>query len=56
MIVSKPAIVFHASQTFFNFLALCCFASAAAFQAKWHVGPCEWSPSSERAARGTGVY
>ncbi|KAL4247963.1 hypothetical protein ABKN59_008937 [Abortiporus biennis] len=39
MIVSKPTIVFHASQIFFNFLAMCCFASAAAFQAKWHVGP-----------------
>ncbi|KAH8094451.1 hypothetical protein BXZ70DRAFT_358163 [Cristinia sonorae] len=39
MIVSKPAIVFHASQTFFNFLALCCFASAAAFQARFGVGP-----------------
>ncbi|THH27392.1 hypothetical protein EUX98_g6794 [Antrodiella citrinella] len=39
MIVSKPTIVFHASQVFFNFLALCCFASAAAFQSKWHVGP-----------------
>jgi len=39
MIVSKPTIVFHASQVFFNFLALCCFASCAAFQAKWDVGP-----------------
>ncbi|KAI0926273.1 hypothetical protein AcV5_008775 [Taiwanofungus camphoratus] len=39
MIVSKPAIVFHASQAFFNFLAMCCFASVASFQAKWHVGP-----------------
>ncbi|KZT73498.1 hypothetical protein DAEQUDRAFT_662025 [Daedalea quercina L-15889] len=39
MIVSKPAIIFHASQAFFNFLAMCCFASVAAFQAKWNVGP-----------------
>jgi len=39
MIVSKPAIVFHAAETFFSFLALCCFASVAAFQAKWGVGP-----------------
>lgn len=41
MIVSKPAIIFHTSQVFFNFLAMCCFASVAAFQAKWGVGPCE---------------
>ena len=40
MIVSKPTIVFHASQVFFNFLAMACFASVAAFQAKWKVGPC----------------
>ncbi|KAA1467359.1 hypothetical protein DENSPDRAFT_832379 [Dentipellis sp. KUC8613] len=39
MIVSKKAIVFHTSQVFFNFLAMCCFASVAAFQAKFHVGP-----------------
>ncbi|KAJ7220024.1 hypothetical protein GGX14DRAFT_532741 [Mycena pura] len=39
MIVSKPTIVFHTSQIFFNFLAMCCFASVAAFQAKWHIGP-----------------
>ncbi|CCL98395.1 uncharacterized protein FIBRA_00390 [Fibroporia radiculosa] len=39
MIVSKPAIIFHASQSFFNFLAMCCFASVASFQAKWKVGP-----------------
>lgn len=39
MIISKPAIVFHASQIFFNFLAMACFASVAAFQAKWNVGP-----------------
>ncbi|KZT06022.1 uncharacterized protein LAESUDRAFT_654232 [Laetiporus sulphureus 93-53] len=39
MIVHKPAIIFHASQAFFNFLAMCCFASVAAFQARWHVGP-----------------
>lgn len=40
MIVSKPAIVCHASEIFFSFLALCCFASVAGFQAKWGVGPC----------------
>ncbi|EEB88397.1 hypothetical protein MPER_13786, partial [Moniliophthora perniciosa FA553] len=39
MIISKPAIVFHASQIFFNFLAMACFASVAAFQSKWDVGP-----------------
>ncbi|KAJ4479928.1 hypothetical protein J3R30DRAFT_2556577 [Lentinula aciculospora] len=39
MIISKPAIVFHVSQIFFNFLAMACFASVAAFQAKWGVGP-----------------
>lgn len=39
MIVSKPAIIFHTSQIFFNFLAMCCFASVAAFQARWGVGP-----------------
>ena len=40
MIVSKPTIIFHTSQVFFNFLALCCFCSCAAFQAKWKIGPC----------------
>ncbi|KAF5370461.1 hypothetical protein D9615_009776 [Tricholomella constricta] len=39
MIVSKPTIVFHSSQIFFNFLAMACFASVAAFQARWKVGP-----------------
>ncbi|KAK0469956.1 uncharacterized protein EV420DRAFT_1258036 [Desarmillaria tabescens] len=39
MIISKPAIVFHASQIFFNFLAMACFASVASFQAKYGVGP-----------------
>ncbi|KAF9048486.1 hypothetical protein BJ165DRAFT_1414320 [Panaeolus papilionaceus] len=39
MIVSKPVIVLHSLQIFFNFLAMCCFASAASFQAKWKVGP-----------------
>ncbi|OBZ72337.1 hypothetical protein A0H81_07509 [Grifola frondosa] len=39
MIVSKPAIIFHLSQVFFNFLAMCCMASVASFQAKWGVGP-----------------
>ncbi|KAK0193619.1 hypothetical protein F5146DRAFT_1031459 [Armillaria mellea] len=39
MIISKPAIVFHASQIFFNFLAMACFASVASFQAKYDVGP-----------------
>ena len=46
MIVPKTTIVFHASQVFFNFLAMCCFASVAAFQAKWKVGPCTYHPSS----------
>ncbi|KAJ7593551.1 hypothetical protein C8J56DRAFT_931339 [Mycena floridula] len=39
MIVPKTTIVFHASQIFFNFLAMACFASVASFQAKFHVGP-----------------
>ncbi|KAF8958340.1 hypothetical protein BDZ97DRAFT_1668694 [Flammula alnicola] len=39
MIVSKPTIVLHASQIFFNFLAMACFAGVASFQAKWGVGP-----------------
>lgn len=39
MIVPKAIIVFHTSQIFFNFLAMACFASVAAFQAKWHIGP-----------------
>ncbi|KAI0788027.1 hypothetical protein C8Q74DRAFT_1255423 [Fomes fomentarius] len=39
MIVSKPAIVFHVSQVFFNFLAMCTMAGAASFQARHHVGP-----------------
>ncbi|KAG7089632.1 hypothetical protein E1B28_011295 [Marasmius oreades] len=39
MIISKPAVVFHTSQVFFNFLAMACFASVAAFQGKWGVGP-----------------
>src|SRR6267154_1928135 len=43
MIVSKPAIIFHISQIFFNFLAMACFASVASFQAKWKIGPCECS-------------
>lgn len=40
MIVSKPAIIFHSSQAFLSFLAMCCFASVASFQAKHGVGPC----------------
>jgi hypothetical protein len=39
MIVSKPAIICHTSQAFFLFLAMCCFASVASFQAKFHIGP-----------------
>jgi len=39
LIISKPAIVFHAFQIFFVFLAMCCFAAVASFQAKWGVGP-----------------
>lgn len=40
MIVSKPAIVAHSGQIFFNFLSMACYASVAAFQAKHGVGPC----------------
>ncbi|KAJ8590458.1 hypothetical protein M405DRAFT_736800 [Rhizopogon salebrosus TDB-379] len=39
MIISRPAIIFHTSQIFFNFLAMACFASVASFQAKWKIGP-----------------
>ncbi|KDQ14275.1 hypothetical protein BOTBODRAFT_32748 [Botryobasidium botryosum FD-172 SS1] len=39
MPISKPAIVFHTLQIFFTFLAMCCFANLAAFQAKWKIGP-----------------
>ncbi|KAG1723365.1 uncharacterized protein EDB91DRAFT_1173052 [Suillus paluster] len=39
MIISKPAIIFHISQIFFNFLAMACFASVASFQATWKIGP-----------------
>jgi len=39
MPISKPAIVFHTLQIFFMFLAMCCFANLAAFQAKWKIGP-----------------
>ncbi|KAF8899881.1 hypothetical protein CPB84DRAFT_1815505 [Gymnopilus junonius] len=39
MIVSKPTVVLHASQIFFNFLAMACFASVAAFQANGKSGP-----------------
>jgi len=39
MIISKPAIVAHTLQAFFSFLAMACFASLAAFQAKFGVGP-----------------
>lgn len=39
MIISKPAIIFHSGQIFFNFLAMICFASVASFQASWGVGP-----------------
>ena len=49
MIVSKPAIIFHISQVFFNFLAMCTMAGAAGFQAKWGVGPCEWLLVREQA-------
>ncbi|EIN04994.1 hypothetical protein PUNSTDRAFT_75478 [Punctularia strigosozonata HHB-11173 SS5] len=38
MIVSKPTIILHTAQTFFNFLAMCCFASVAAFQSHWGIG------------------
>ncbi|KAJ8581677.1 hypothetical protein M405DRAFT_800993 [Rhizopogon salebrosus TDB-379] len=39
MIISRHAIIFHASQIFFNFLAMACFASVASFQVKWKIGP-----------------
>ncbi|KAG9091744.1 hypothetical protein FS749_016315 [Ceratobasidium sp. UAMH 11750] len=39
MPLSKPAIVYYACQLFFTFIAICCFASVAAFQARWKVGP-----------------
>jgi hypothetical protein len=39
MIVSKPAIICHCSQAFFSFLAMCCFASVASFQAHYKIGP-----------------
>jgi len=39
MIVSKPTIVAHSSQIFFNLIAMACFAGVASFQAKWGVGP-----------------
>ncbi len=39
MPISKPAALFHYCQVFFAFLAMCCFASVASFQAKWGVGP-----------------
>src|SRR4051812_27941512 len=41
MIVPKSAIVFFTAQIFFSFLAMCCFAGVASFQAKWGVGPCQ---------------
>ncbi|GJJ08546.1 hypothetical protein Clacol_002764 [Clathrus columnatus] len=39
MIISKPTILCFSGSTFFAFLAMCCFASVAAFQAKFGVGP-----------------
>lgn len=39
MPLSKPAIVYHACQLFFTFIAICCFGGVASFQAKWKVGP-----------------
>jgi len=39
MIVSKPAIICHTSQAFFGFLAMCCFAGVASFQAHYNIGP-----------------
>ncbi|KAB5596208.1 Membrane-associating domain containing protein [Ceratobasidium theobromae] len=39
MPLSKPAIVYYACQLFFTFVAMCCFASVASFQAKWKIGP-----------------
>ncbi|KAF9509686.1 hypothetical protein BS47DRAFT_1373458 [Hydnum rufescens UP504] len=40
--ISPAAMVFHASQIFFTFLAMCCFAAVASFQAKWHIGPSDY--------------
>lgn len=39
MPISKPAIIFHVAQIFLSFIAMCCFASVASFQAHWKVGP-----------------
>ncbi|KAF6757140.1 hypothetical protein DFP72DRAFT_891798 [Ephemerocybe angulata] len=39
MIVSKPSIIAYSGQIFFNFLSMACYASLAAFQAKYGVGP-----------------
>ncbi|KZT56960.1 hypothetical protein CALCODRAFT_453704 [Calocera cornea HHB12733] len=36
---SNYSISAHGAQMFLVFLAMCCFASVAAFQAQWHVGP-----------------
>jgi len=40
LILSKPYIVAASLQIFFSFIAMCCFASVASFQAKFSVGPC----------------
>ena len=39
MIISKPAIVFHAIEIFFTFLAMACFAATAAFETQWGIAP-----------------
>jgi len=39
MPLSKPAIVYYTCQLFFTFVAICCFASVASFQAQWKIGP-----------------
>lgn len=44
MILPKALILCHALQIFFTFLAMCCFAAVASFQAKWDVGPCAYHP------------
>ena len=56
MIISKPAIIFHTSQVFFNFLSMACFASVASFQAKWGVGPCAQHLTSPRVLWLTSLY
>ena len=32
-------MILYSCQIFLSFIAMCCFASVASFQAKWHIGP-----------------